>query len=51
VAPAKAALGIFGSLPVYGILTLTYTPEPGTLLLLGTGIAGLAMIGRKKMSK
>ena len=29
VAPAKAALGIFGSLPVYGILTLTYTPEPG----------------------
>jgi len=51
VAPAKAALGIFGNLPVYGILTLTYTPEPGTLLLLGTGIAGLAMIGRKKMSK
>lgn len=51
VAPAKANLGPFGALPVFGILTLTYTPEPGTLLLLGTGIAGLAMIGRKKLSK
>jgi hypothetical protein len=30
------------------ILTLTYVPEPGTLLLLGAGIAGLAATGRKK---
>jgi hypothetical protein len=44
-------LGSLGNLPVFGVLTLTYTPEPGTLLLLGTGIAGLAVIGRKKLAR
>jgi hypothetical protein len=43
--------GSLGNLPVFGTLTLTYTPEPGTLLLLGTGIAGLAVIGRKKLAR
>jgi hypothetical protein len=53
VAPAYALIsgGALGNLPVFGVLTLTYTPEPGTLLLLGTGIAGLAVIGRKKLAR
>jgi hypothetical protein len=47
---------IAGQLPSFAILTLNYAadvvvPEPGTLLLLGSGIAGLAAIGRKKMTK
>jgi PEP-CTERM motif len=35
----------------YGILTLHFVPEPGTLLLLATGAAGLALVGRKRMRK
>jgi PEP-CTERM motif len=38
-------------LPGFGILTLHFVPEPGTLLLLGTGVAGLALVGRKRMRK
>jgi hypothetical protein len=29
-------------------LRLVYAPEPGTLALLGAGVAGLALIGRRK---
>ena len=49
VAPGTGNIGLFGSLPVFAVLTLEYTPEPGTLLLLGSGIAGLAVLGRKKL--
>ena len=48
VAPTTVNTGVFGSYPLFGILTLTYTPEPGTLTLLGAGVATLAAIGRRK---
>jgi PEP-CTERM motif len=32
----------------FSVLSLTYVPEPGTLLLLGMGVASLAALGRRK---
>ena len=32
----------------YSILTLSFVPEPGTLVLLGAGFAGLVALGRRK---
>src|SRR5690606_33605548 len=50
VAPvnAKLAAGGLGILPVVGVLTLQFVPEPGTLLLVGSGIVGLVAFGRKR---
>jgi hypothetical protein len=50
VAPGRLLIsnGSLGDLPVFATLTLTYTPEPGTLVLLATGVAALAAIGRKR---
>jgi len=33
--------------PLFGILTLHFVPEPGTIVLLGSGIAGFAAAGRR----
>ncbi len=40
-----------GPFPLFVSMTLNFVPEPGTLLLLGSGIAGLAIVGRKRMSR
>ena len=40
--------GAFPELPVIGFLDLHFVPEPGTLMLLGLGVMGLAAVGRRR---
>ena len=35
-------------LPVWTVLNIHFIPEPGTLLLLGAGIGGLVLVGRRR---
>jgi hypothetical protein len=52
VSPFRIATGSLAG-NVAGSITKTFTfvPEPGTVLLLVTGAAGLAIVGRKRMRK
>jgi hypothetical protein len=38
-------------LPVFGVVKLRFVPEPGLILLIGSGIAGLVVIGRHRTRK
>jgi hypothetical protein len=50
VSALNVLTNIAGQLPAFVTLTLNFVPEPGTLLLLGAGVAGLLAIGRSKRS-
>jgi PEP-CTERM motif len=54
VSPTKVVTNLTGGLLILvtlGKLTLNFVPEPGTLLLLGSGVAGLAALGRRRMRR
>ena len=44
-------IGAFSIVPAFAILSLHFVPEPGTLVLLGSGIAGLVAVGRGRARK
>ena len=46
VTVTKVVTSIYEELPLFAIMNLHFVPEPGTLLLLGLGVVGLAAVGR-----
>jgi hypothetical protein len=44
-------IGAFSVVPAFGFFNLHFVPEPGTLVLLGSGIAGLVAFGRSRARK
>ncbi len=51
ISPFRAITNAAGTLTGFATQLLTFVPEPGTLLLIGSGFAGIAFIGRKKLKK
>jgi hypothetical protein len=43
--------GAFPEFPLAGVLTLHVVPEPGTLILVGSGVVGLAVYGRRRRKR
>jgi hypothetical protein len=41
-------IGAFSVVPAFGFLTLHFVPEPGTLLLVGAGVAALSASGARR---
>ena len=38
-------------LSLFSTLTLHYVPEPGLILLIGSGVVGLGLLGRSRLRK
>ena len=47
----KGLAGNTQKLSLFTSLTLHFIPEPGLMLLLGSGVVGLALLGRSRMRK
>jgi hypothetical protein len=48
VTPIQFNLGGGSSVGTHGVLTLNFVPEPGTMLLVGTGLAAIAYLSRRR---
>jgi hypothetical protein len=48
ISPVFVRTNLAGDIPSFATLTLNYVPEPSTLLLVGAGLAGLALRGRRR---